>query len=473
MGRHAIERGRAGGPFAFVIPPDQFDAWAASRLIGVLVEGRVEVHRATAPFRVADVVYPAGSTLVLMAQPARAFAKTLLERQVYPVRRLAPNLPPERPYDVAGWTLPAQMGVRVDQIDQSFEPPALERLDRAPSPIGQVWGDRRPDFLVVDARGTGGAILLNRFAKAGLAPSWSSAPMTVNGFTYPAGSLVVRNQKGSAAAAERLTVEAGLRADRVRGKLPSGLVPVGTARVALYKPWTGSIDEGWTRWLLERYEFPFQSLADADVRRGGLRDRFDVIVLPSMGRAQIVAGNKPDAVPPEYAGGIGDEGIAALKAFVGAGGTLVCIDASSAFAIEALGLPVKNALAGLKPEQFFCPGSVLRLAVDAGNPLGFGLPADTTAFFTFGSAFEPAVPESDGRVSIVARYGASNVLVSGWLEGEAAIAGKPAVVAVKQGDGRAILIGFRAQHRGQSLATFRLLFNAIFTATPPKKAAAR
>lgn len=474
MGRRAVERGRAGSPFAFIIPPDQGDPWAASRLVNVLIDGAVEVHEAREPFRVGDSSYSSGTVVVLMAQPYRAYAKTLLERQDYPVRRQYQGGPPEHPYDVAGWTLPYQMGVKVVRAEQVFELPMLARLERARVPSAQVWSEKRPSYYLIDARGTGGAIAANRLLTAALGPSWTMSPVEIDGYRFPAGSLVVGDSKPARAAVQAIAAGLGLRVDGVKGKLPPRLLPLARARVGLYKPWTANIDEGWTRLVLEQYEFPFRSLSDADIRRGGLRALIDIVILPSAASQQLIAGNKAESLPQEYTGGLGTDGVAALKAFVEEGGTLVCLDSSASFAIDALKLPVKNVLRELRPEQFFCPGSVLRLELEPDQPLSFGMPAETAAFFSFGSAYEIAEAPSGGAggakgnqagISVVGRYAARDVLMSGWLEGEAAIAGRPAVIEARVGRGRAVLIGFRAQHRGQSLATFRLLFNAILTAS--------
>ena len=152
------------------------------------------------------------------------------------------------------------------------------------------------------------------------------------------------------------------------------------------------------------------------------------------------------------------------KTFVEAGGTLVCLDASAQFAIDSMKLPVRNALDGLSREKFFSPGSLLRLNIERDQPIGFGIPDETAAFVSSGAAYEIIDPS---RARIVARYGSKDVLLSGWLDGEPAIAGRPAAVEVRAGTGRAILIGFQAQHRGQSYTTFRLLFNAILTSATP------
>jgi hypothetical protein len=410
-----------------------------------------------------------------MEQPFRAYAKTLLEKQSYPVRRLHPKAPPERPYDVAGWTLPWQMNVKLDRYEQWFEPPPSTKLDAASIAPAQVWGDRRAAFFVVDGRGNGATIAINRALKAGFEALWTTRPLELQGFTYAPGAIVVRGTGDPRALMEGVARDLGLRVTAGRAQVLDGLVPLHRARVGLYKPWVENIDEGWTRWLLEQYEFAYETVTDQDVRRGGLNARFDAIVLPDMAADRMTAGHAEGTMPPEYVGGLGPGGVAAIKQFVESGGTLVTLDSSSELALKAFSLPVKNVLQGVSPDQFFCPGSLLRLNLDPSQPLAFGMPPSTAAFFAFGSAFAAAEPTpgpssgaenggANGAVRIIGRYADKDVLMSGWLEGEALISGQGAAVEATVGQGRVVLLGFRAQHRAQSHATFRLLFNALHTA---------
>ena len=474
MGARAIETGGRGGPFAFVIPQEQHDPHAAARLEELLLQGGIEIHRALEPFGADGDPYPAGTDVILLSQPYRAYAKTLLERQRYPATRVWPGGPATAPYDVTAWTLPLQMGVDVRMIDRWFEAPAMSRVGAAAIPPAKVWGERTPGYYMLDARGNGGAIAANRLLAAGLKPAWTTAEMEVNGYRYALGSLVVSYSKAAPLLVEKIAAALGLRADGVKGKVPAAVRAIGGARVALYKSWVENSDEGWTRWILERYEFPFKNVNDADVRAGNLRAQFDAIVLPSASSEQLVDGHRPDAVPAEYAGGLGDPGIAALKAFVEAGGTLICLDRSAALAVETFNLPLRDAASGAGGDRLFGPGSIVRVDLDPSQPLAYGMTPQTAGFFLFSSAYEVVAPEpaSDGRgasaqsalIQPIARYASKDVLLSGWLDGEEVIAGRPAVVLASVGAGRVVLIGFRAQHRAQSHATFRLLFNAIFTA---------
>ena len=460
MGRRAIEAGQKGGPFAYVIPSDQQDSLAAIKLKQLLIQGGVEIQRAQETFGAGGTAFPAGTDIIFLAQPYRAYVKTLLERQDYP----AGDKSMDRPYDATGWTLPAQMAVDVRVVDKPFEPPLVSRVTdtaMAPPP-GRVWGDSKPSYYLVDARGNTGAVAANRLLNEKIPVSWLDAPIDVNGFHYAAGTLVVANGKNARPAVSALTAQLGLRADGLKGKTPA-THGVSRARTAVYQPRGENADAGWTRWVLERYEFPessISSITNADVVAGSLRARFDVIVLPNAPLDMLMRGLSSETMPQEYVGGLEGDGVRALDAFVRAGGTLVCLDQAGALAIDAFKLPIKD-VARTSRDEFYGPGSILRIDLDTAHPLSYGLPAQTSSFFSSSSAFEVA-PNAAGLQSAV-RYASKDLRVSGWVQGEGVIAGRSAVVQAAIGTGRVILLGFPVQHRGQSLATFRLLFNAILS----------
>jgi hypothetical protein len=186
---------------------------------------------------------------------------------------------------------------------------------------------------------------------------------------------------------------------------------------------------------------------------------YDVLVVPDNSDAAIRRG-LPPFFPPPYAGGLGEDGVAAIAAFVREGGTLVALNEASEFAIRTFGLPVRNAVGGLKQQQFYAPGSIFRLVLDTAHALARGMPREANAWYEDGPVFE-APPSS--AIRVVGRYPAdsSRVLLSGWVVHPERAAGRGALVEARVGRGRVILFGFRPQYRGQSLATFPLLFNAL------------
>ena len=263
-----------------------------------------------------------------------------------------------------------------------------------------------------------------------------------------------------------------MTADRVARPKTIALPAIRPARVALYRSWIANIDEGWTRWVLEQFGFQYTTVTNADIQAGRLADRFDVVILPSQSPKAILDGHRPDAarpregpwnpVPAEYQGGVGDVGVAALKAFVDAGGTLVAFDQASDLVIDRFGAVfthVHDVVQGLDQKTFYCPGSVLKIAVDPNAPAAFGMAPEAAAFFAGSRAFET----DDPSVVSVARYApAGELLMSGWLLGADKLAGRHALLEVPFGRGRVLLFGFRPQFRAQPHGTFKLLFNVLY-----------
>ncbi|MBO0862131.1 MAG: peptidase M14 [Chloracidobacterium sp.] len=360
------------------------------RVLNILRRGGVEVMRASKDFIADGKKYDEGAHIIFMKQPYGAFAKTLLESQVYPDLREYPGGPPKRPYDVTAHSLNLLMNVKSVFVKEPFT------VDTRPEPAA----------LVIQSR--------------------------------------VRSNAG--------------------------------ARVAIYKNHLPSMDEGWTRWIFDQYKFPYASLVDADVRAGDLNAKYDAIIIPDQSVNALVNGLPGGAsgpqtskseerftgsYPAEYAGGLGEAGVKALREFIEAGGTVITLNNASNFAIEKLGVPARNVLKGVPPQDFYCPGSILRAQLDSSSPLAFGIEPDSIAWFENGPAFEITDPAS---AHAIARYPESeNPLLSGWILGEKIIRGRAAMVEAKIGKGRVILFGFRPQYRAQSLATFPLLFNSILT----------
>jgi len=256
--------------------------------------------------------------------------------------------------------------------------------------------------------------------------------------------------------------------------LEAETVPVKRLKIGMYQRyWGGNMDEGWTRLVLEQYGFPYATLMDKDILEGDLSN-YDAIILPSDNPEMITGGEELQKwwkehrpgwplgeYPPEYMSGLGDEGNKKIKEWVQKGGRLVCLGDASMYAVQALDLKVANAMEGLTPKEFHCPGSTLHTLFDAENPVAYGMPEDALALFWNSPAFKILPNPDNDKYSVVATYPDADLLESGWLVGEKKLANKIAVLSAESGEGDAVLIGFRCQNRCQTHGTFKLLFNSL------------
>jgi hypothetical protein len=363
---------------AYRIPREQRDWPTAQHLAWLMNEHNVEVFQAAN-----------GDYWIPLAQPYSKFIIEMMEPQRYPEVRLQPGRDVLRPYDVATWTLPLQMGVTVERTTM---PQGL-----ATTPATDI----RPSEKEVIARG------------------------------------------------------------RKLARRP---------RVATYKPWQPSVDEGWTRWQLDTYGVPVKSLTPQEAQKG--ISGFDAVILPSINKDLLANGRRrtentmayEEEMPPEYTGSLGKPGADALRAFVKSGGTLIAFGDSCDYVIGEFGLPVRNALAGAKPEDFSIPGSLVRINIRPDHPVTEGMPVQTAAFLDAPIAFETTAPGADMQRWVLATYpeNQEDILLSGWVHGPERLTRKAAAVALTYGKGKIVLFGFRPQHRGQTHATFPLVFNALW-----------
>ncbi|MGI9035591.1 MAG: hypothetical protein ACR2GD_06085, partial [Pyrinomonadaceae bacterium] len=395
LGKANLER-KNDEPQAFVVIAGQPDAETISRFLEILMRQGIEVYQMRAEGYFAmdaekrDDFHeiPLGRFLIFVNQAQKNNILSLFEKQVYP-NRVNASGEAEVPYDVAGWTLPLQMGVDYNAVRNIKDLPKFQNALKRVENINE--------------------------ARAVLNLKPNAEPFA---------------------------------------KLPNPLKT--NPRVGLYKGFTASMDEGWTRFVLDTFQIPYSPVSDADFRGDNLS--YDAIILPADSENAIVKGLSAEKYPAEYAGGIGEQGVENLKKYVENGGNLVCFDDSCGMVIKLFNLPIKNVLSGLKRNEFYDPGSIVKLEVDTKNPLAKGLKAETAAYSTNSSAFEIT---DESKVKTVAIYALKNSLLSGWTIGEKYINGKTALAETDYGKGKIILFAFRPQHRGQSWATLPFIFNAL------------
>jgi len=475
LGQRAIENGRNESPTAYLIPLDQKDPAAGQQLLDIMLAQGTELLRARESFVAEGMQFPAGTFVIDLAQPYRANVMALFERQHYPKRRVAADGRLERPYDVTGWTLPLLMGVEVIRAESrfDFEADTLRsrnlpdgRLPESAFASPAILADTEAPYYLFSPASLDAYRLLNRLHRQGKQVFATSATMTANDSTLAAGQFLVPSQQLGAKRLRQLAGGLNLAIGTVSPSAVFQAQRLRSPRVAVYRSFVPTADEGWTRLVLEKFEFDYQTIGDASIRRGRLAQSFDAIIIPDQRDSTILQGHSSEkkpgrtAYPAEYCGGIGQIGLRNLRQFVDAGGTLLAFDSATRLFIRSWALPIVNVVEKRKGSDFSAPGSILMGLPDHSHFMAMGLPREIALFFTNSPVFR----RYDQSARSIVTYPLQEPLLSGWLQGGDRLRGKTALVEVPMGRGRLLLFGFRPQHRGQTYATFKLLFNGLLYA---------
>jgi hypothetical protein len=434
-------------PRAFIIPSDQRDFPTAVKFINALREVNITVHRATAAFQANGKSYPAGSFVVMTNQSFRPHVIDMFEPQDHPNVIPYPGAPPTRPYDNAGWTLAFQMGVQFDRSLGPVSGPFEKVTDwNVPVPLPMSVSESRCNRAKNDC-----VVAVNRRLKNGLAV-----------FTTP---------------------EFFSFADALGTRLKA-------PRIGLWDQYGGSMESGWTRWILEQFEFPFTRVYAPELDAGNLNTKYDVLVfvsgaIPAMsaagggggrgGRGAGAGGPDPATIPAEYRSQIGrvtaETTIPQIRAFIENGGTVVALSDSAMNLAGHLKLPIENHLvengAPIPAAKYFVPGSVLTAKVDTTHPLAAGMSERTDFFFDNSPVFKLGPGAEAAGLRAFARFDSPSPLRSGWAWGQKYLDGGIAAIEANVGTGRVVLYGPEILQRAQPHGTFKLLFNALFASVSP------
>ncbi|MCP5047563.1 MAG: peptidase M14 [bacterium] len=474
LNRECIEKGLKEAPYAYIVPPDQHDPNSAEEMLKRLQLSGVRIYRGQSEFKYDGRSYPAGTYMIPLSQPTRNCIKDLMERQHYPNLTAYPGGPPKRPYDVTGWTLPLQMGVKAIAMKNpvTTELKLTEQVSFGPAGVTAA-ADGAKTYLV-ERRYNHSFTLLNELLKGNGEVYWTDEEFTVSGKTYPAGSFVIPAKKGVGRKLKSLSEKLHVPVYGINDPLPVKGTRALLPRLGIYHPWNASMDEGWTRLVLDNHGFSYKQLYNDEIKAGNLAAKYDVIILPDMSSESIFSGRRGrrgrpprepvlgEALKPgKYRGGVGKEGTAALTAFIKAGGTLITFGNASNFAIERIRVPASNVLKGQIPNGFFAPGSLVKIHLDTSSPLAYGMPKEPVVSLFNSPAFRLRIHTRESRA--VGYYDEDNPLMSGWLVGPEKLAGKTALAEIPVEKGRVVMFGFKVQNRGQTFGTFKLLFNAIHT----------
>ena len=464
-----IQRGLDGEVKAFVIPAEQHDPLTMKKLINLLYGQGVTVEQAGSEFIHEGRVYGVGSFVVSMAQPKRGLIRWVLGQTYYPDNTFTRDRDgnPIRPYDLSTDNFAEFMGVRADPVMTPVEAP-LTRVADWLDPDGEVTAGS--NGYVMDGSLNDAFHAVNLLFEEGA----SVRRVAHGGEGLNPGDFIVEPGVSADAVAE-IAAETGVDFVPLRGEMPEASYPIEKQRIGMYHRYLGgNMDEGWTRLLLENFDFDYTKMLDRHILEGDLHEKYDVIVLAADNKSMMTGiraagggggyGRAPDpsTIPPDFRSGFGQAGIDALQDFVRNGGTLVTFAQAGDLPIDEFDLPVRNAVAGMWGNEFWSPGSTLKVDVNNRDPYAFGMPEDALALFlASGQVYETVSGPASAGVKRIVTYKDRDILQSGWLLGEEAIANKAAMVSVEHGEGTVVLIGFRPQHRVQTHGTFKLFFNAL------------
>ena len=441
-----------GETFAVLIPiAGQHDPDEVTGLVDKLLIGGVEIYRAQTDFEQDGTKYAAGTYVIPFGQVFGRYVKDLLEKQVYPEVRRAPRAPAEAPYDVSAWSLGMQFGVKTDFAKSALAANlALEKV--ATTPKYTLSAVNAAGVWQFPYNGATSALVVNRLLQGGAQVSLSKPE------TGAAPYAIVDRPEVWSKATEGFEMQSGA----APAKAPLLATTLRQPRIGIYQSFDPSMDEGWTRFVLDQYGFTYTKLHNREIQAGGLRKQYDAIILPDQRSAAILNGLDFKTIVPEYKGGIGDTGLEALRRFVAEGGTLVALGEATNLLVDKLPLGVRDIKHTTTRDQHFAPGTIVNLQVDTSHPVGWGVAPETTGFYINSPFFQLVEGFSSQKVSVVARYPNTEVRASGWLRGEDLMYGRAAVVSIEMNPGKVVLFGIRPQHRAQTHATLPLLFNALY-----------
>jgi hypothetical protein len=470
----AINQTKRGAEMAeneYVIPANQLDPITVNFLIQKLLVQGIDIQKAEKPFTTTDGrVYEAGAWIIPLAQPKMGLIKNLLDRNFFPDNDWTrdKNGDPIRPYDLSTDSIAEMMGVRVDHIAGPLKV-ETKMITAAPLAPGKVPTGKAGYTLSAKLDAAFKAV--NQLQAKSLTVSRIDADAP--GLTK--GDFLVTG--GAEADLKSIAKETGVDFIPVATVPSTGTHPLKRLHIGLYQHYYGgNVDEGWTRWLIEQFGFDYNNILDAELKKGDLNAKYDVLILPDDSTSTFTGepatggrggggegyGRNPADFPAEYRSGFGEEGVTALKAFVQKGGTIVTLGTASNFAMEKLGVHARNILATVPSKEFWCPGSTLKVNVDTDSPLAYGMPKQALALYLSGDPVFAITPSnSNERYKVIVSYQDRDLLQSGWLVGEGNITNKAAMISAEMGKGKVVLIGFRAQHRAQTYGTFKLFFNSL------------
>jgi len=470
-------------PRGFILPSDQIDFPTATKFVNTFIKNGVVVHKATRDFEVAGKTYPAGSYVVKAAQAFRPHVMDMFEPQDHPNDFMYEGGPPRPPYDNAGYTLAFQMGIEFDRILEGFDGPFQEIKGLAKPLAGKVNKTKGAVGFLLNHSYNDAAVVTNRLLADGHKVVWFTNSIKLNNKTYAEGTIYIEAKSATLKKLEGMAKELGVSFDGTQTAPTGSALELKPVRIGLWDRYGGSMQSGWTRWLLEQFEFPFEVVYPPKLDAGNLKSQFDVLIfvsgaIPAVRSGQGIQmggrgfGGSPnlESIPEEYHDHVGsitaDKTIPKLLEFLNDGGTVLTIGSSTSLAQHA-GVPVGNHMVdqngnSLPRDVYFIPSSVLEVRVNNQHPLAYGLDDRIDVFFSNSRVMRPHVEADKKGFRTIAWFDSDKSLRSGWAWGQDQLYGGVAVAEAKVGKGQLFLLGPEVLFRAQPHGTFKFVFNGIF-----------
>ncbi|QHN05592.1 hypothetical protein FTO74_16860 [Granulicella sp. WH15] len=469
--RNSIEAGQKDGPYAYVMPGDQTDMTKVAWVVNILRLQGIEVGRAKSEIKLKDATYPAGSIVVKLNQPYGRLARTLLSKQVDPDPTLTT-------YDDSAWTMGLMSHTTVKEIaDKAVLDAGVEPVSGTMAPVGKIdKGAGAAAYAVVD-HGSPNMVTL-RFELKDVKMRVAEAGFDSAGVKVPAGSFIV-----PAEAYDKLKAAAGplgLDAVALTAEPKVAMHEAGMPRVAMFSTWGGTQNVGWVRYTFDQYKVPYDLIFKEQVDKGGLRDKYDLIVIPDQVRtAKALVDDIPKGKTPfayvksdkfkflgaygeseDITGGMGAAGVVELQKFVDKGGVLVTLGNSSSFPTEYGIVPRIDA--GTTTPKFYAPGPIVEAEILKPNdPIFYGYTAKTIPVRWANGPLLRLEPEMDKSDVLMRFPGGDKAVLSGLMNGADEIKGRAAVVKTAVGEGEVVMFTTNPVWRWQNIGEFRMMFNTI------------
>jgi hypothetical protein len=459
-------------PYGYVVPVPQKDMPELIKMINNMFDNGIEMGVAQTNVTVGGKLYPKGSYFIKMNQPYAPLVWTLFNPLTWPPASPAP-------YDSTAWQYDLLRDVQVDRIDDPAILDVPTTLIRREVPLASAADVSLPTSTgayVIDNNSINN--LITFFFALGKQNYTMYMADATSGVIDPGDLVIYGDQSGVYQAVKPLVRELGLTMYSVDKGTADGVSKhqLHAPRVALYHDWNSVQEGSWSRLQLDTFQIPYTVIQHDEVAAGNLKDKYDVIILPDASGSTIYRGITPS--PTQYdvvwygpvttlhrTGELGDAGMQAFKAFVQAGGLLICNNSSTDLPINyPAGSPmitgVTRQAAGSGSTTFYASGCIDRMNFNLSNPIVYGGSAQLAMYND-----QSAVFPTTGGAEVIASFPSdpAQIFLSGWLERPENMAGKATIVRAQAdgGTGHVLLFGCDIAYREQALGSFFLLFNAI------------